>query len=303
MPSPRSITLILTRSRRLLLEPDPDRSPVPAIFQRVDEKVGQQLAELERVAADQSRARLVLDADSAALRERAKRGLHLLDQGDELDRVARQGEALRLDPGQRHEVVEQVAHPRRLAEHDRDEALPGRRVHGLLVLQGFEETQQGSERCSKLVRGIGDEIDAHLLGGALLALVGETDQPAAVGQRRDAQLPGAAELAEAHQFDPDRLVAAVAGQMFGRGRMADGEADVGADDMIAEQRPRRLVGDRRRGGRARAAAAPRTPRTDRPRQAPLSPPPCPCRSLFPRATSQAGTALPFRSPSAALYAY
>ncbi len=96
----------------------------------------------------------------------------------------------------------------------------------------------------QLVAGIGDEIDPHLLGGAGLALVGEADQPAAVGQRRDHHLPGPAELAEPDQLDPHRRrrrpsparCSAAAGW-----RMARRTSD--ALDMVAEQRPGRRVGD------------------------------------------------------------
>ena len=82
------------------------------------------------------------------------------------------------------------------------------------------------------------------------------------GKRRDAHLPGPAELAEADQLDPDRRRAAVAGERLGRGRVADGEADVRALDMGAEQQPWPPRWRSARAGRARPAAAPRTPRAD-----------------------------------------
>ena len=57
-------------------------------------------------------------------------------------------------------------------------------------------------------------------------------------------LPGPAELAKPDQLDPHRLAAVlVAGEMLGRGRVADGEPHVATFDMRAEQIPRRLIGD------------------------------------------------------------
>jgi hypothetical protein len=71
---------------------------------------------------------------AALLDQAAERIVHLLDQQDEVDRIPGHRVALRLDARQRHEVVDQVAHPRRLVEHHLQEAgrgSSGRRRHPL----------------------------------------------------------------------------------------------------------------------------------------------------------------------------
>ena len=87
--------------------------------------------------------------------------------------------------------------------------------------------------------GVGDEIGAHLLGGAGLAEVGEPDEAAAVGQRRGGQrpLPVAAAEATSSVFI-GTLLARGTKQQFGGRRVSDRQADVGALDVAAEQAER-----------------------------------------------------------------
>ncbi len=132
-------------------------------------------------------------------------------------------------------------HPAGLVEHDLEE--PGAEalvLGGMVVLQGFEEAEQGGERGAKLVARIGDEIGPHLLGRMGLAAVDQADEAGAVLEEGGGHLPAALALAEADQFgagDPlARLAVARAHQPLGRGRVADGEPDVHPLDMLAKHR-------------------------------------------------------------------
>src|SRR6185436_9469108 len=51
--------------RPAILEPDPDRRLRAAIFERVDDQIGEHLRELVAVAADQGLAGAILDAQAA----------------------------------------------------------------------------------------------------------------------------------------------------------------------------------------------------------------------------------------------
>ena len=232
-----------------VLDPHPHRRIRAAIFERVHDQVAEQLDELRAIAQHIGRFGLALHRQRCAARrdQLGKAGAHLLDHRHDVDRIARRGEPVRLDPRQRHEIVDQAAHPRRLVQHDAKEAVASLGVSaGVGVLQGLDEAEDRGERRTQFVACIGDEIGAHLLGGAQLAEIGQPDQPAAVAQPAHDHRPGPARiLAEADQLRSARPAfpfGARARQLLGGGRMTDRKPDVLPFDMGAEQRARRVVG-------------------------------------------------------------
>ena len=58
-----------------------------------------------------------------------------------------------------------------------------------LLAQRLGIADERRQRRAQLVAGVGDEIDAHLLGGARLAAIDEADQARAVGEPRGAHQP------------------------------------------------------------------------------------------------------------------
>ena len=70
-----------------------------------------------------------------------------------------------------------------------------------LLAKRFGIADQGRERRAQLVARIGDEIDAHLLGGAGFAAVDEADQRGAVGERGGSHQPMPPRSAQAGQLD------------------------------------------------------------------------------------------------------
>jgi hypothetical protein len=155
-----------------------------AIFQRIDEQIAQHLRELGTVAGDDRWPGSILHHQirAAFVDQLAQARPCLLDQRQQVDRIGGNCESFRLDPRQRHQIVDEAAHALCLAEHDLEESLArGRVAGGVLVLQRLEEADQRRQRGAQFVAGIGDEVDAHLLGGAGLAEIAETDEAAAVG--------------------------------------------------------------------------------------------------------------------------
>ncbi len=147
-----------------------------------------------------------------------------------------------LDPRQRDQVVDQPLHPPRLARHDAQEARADRRLVGAVgILERLDEADQAGERRAQFVAGVGDEIDAHPLGRARRAMIAEPHQPRRLAERQHGQRPHPVRIAEPDQLDAAAGMA-FAGEQVGRGRVADREADVVVDDMLAEHRDRRGIG-------------------------------------------------------------
>ena len=128
----------------------------------------------------------------------------------------------------------------------RAEAAPQCRRRSAPVLgQRFGIANDGRQRGAQFVAGVGDEIGAHPLGRAQRRAVGQPDQPRSVG-KRPAQAPRPVGRA-----DPDQLDVGLAARQdrIERQRMADGEAQVAANDAApSRSRPpdwRRVPGRRR----------------------------------------------------------
>ena len=108
----------------------------------------------------------------------------LADDGGEVDLAGGADVGLHLDAGKGQEVVDQAAHARTLVVHDLQEALARRGILAGGALQGLDEANEGGERGAQLVAGIGNEVDADLLGAALLGKVVEDEGD---GRRRGLQ--------------------------------------------------------------------------------------------------------------------
>jgi hypothetical protein len=227
------------------LRPHRDRAGA-AVADGVADEVVEQLVDLDPVGEDRWKPGRDLAPDRAA----AAGGLALrvphrfVDEGRKIHLVGWRREALRLDPRQRDQVFDHPLHPPRLVVDDRGEAPAGLAIElPILVVECLGIAEDGGERRAQLVAGIGDEIDPHALGGMGLAAIGEADEARAVGKQGDAHHPAPLGAADSDQLD---LVAAGRrlAEPLERDRVADGEADVLADDMLAQHRPRRRIGDR-----------------------------------------------------------
>ena len=127
--------------------------------------------------------------------------------------------------------------------NDREKSLARVAVDLLgLLAQSLGIADQRRQRSPQLVAGIGDEIDAHLLGRARLAAVDEADQVGAAGKRRDSHQPVPARSAQARQLDrfgaPSRPL-----ERLERGGVGDHLVERRAVDRVAEQCAGRGVGD------------------------------------------------------------
>ena len=110
----------------------------------------------------------------------------MADDRHQINMVDRADMRLHLDAAQRHEIIDQTAHPAGLLVHDLKEAVARRLIVAGGTLQGFDEAGERGQRRAQLVAGIGDEIHADAVGAAALAEVvkGEDDELAARPTRR-----------------------------------------------------------------------------------------------------------------------
>ena len=109
-----------------------------------------------------------------------------------------------------------------------------------LVGEGFGIAEDRRERRAQLVAGVGDEIDAHLLGRHRGRAVGHPDQHRIAVEPAHVEAPRPAKLADAGHVD---IVGSPGEDMLQRLRMPDREAHVAAHDSAAEQLARRDVGE------------------------------------------------------------
>ena len=98
-----------------------------------------------------------------------------------------------VEPRQPQQVLDQPLHARRMALDDLEEALPGVGVVGL-VEQGLGVALDGGERRAQLVRDVGDEVAADLIGALEVGDVVQHEDRAAAGRddRRQRGPPGRA---------------------------------------------------------------------------------------------------------------
>ena len=166
-----------------------------------------------------------------------------------------------LDAAERHQVVDQPAHPPRLARHDGQEPVARRRIIAGVMLKGLDVADDRRERRAKLMAGVRDEIRAHPLGAARARPVLELDdrtrlvaRPAFGRQETGAGLEGAVpslvggefeRVLQAvgqrgvHRFDesrrPDRLGEMRSGletrQSLVRGAVGEGDEARAGDDQ------------------------------------------------------------------------
>jgi hypothetical protein len=129
-----------------------------------------------------------------------------------------------------------------LVEHHLQEPRPHRRIVARLVAQRLDEAEDRGERGAQFVARIGDEIDAHPLGGIIAGLVDQVDDPRPVGRFAGAHFPALVGRAEPDEFDRMlRRRRCGGGQPIRGGGVADRDAHVLADDMPPEQRQRGVV--------------------------------------------------------------
>ena len=153
-----------------------------------------------------------------------------------------------LDARQRHQVVDQARHARRLVLHDLEEALARRRVLVGRAAQGLDEADQRRERRAQLVADIGDEIGAHAVDALDHGQVLERDDRGrAVGQRLGQGLDARAQdaLDRRRQGELDVARGAVLERAFGgveHRRVAQERGEAAADRRAAEQVARREIG-------------------------------------------------------------
>ena len=91
--------------------------------------------------------------------------------------------------------------------------------------------------------GVGDEIDPHPLGGIIAGLVDQVDDAPAVAGFPGAHFPALVGGAQANELDRAIRCGGRGPEPGGGGGVADRHAHVLADDMLAEQRARGVIGE------------------------------------------------------------
>ena len=224
-------------------QPDGDRRARTAIFGAVADKIMEQLRNLGAVPLNHRHIVRNLGDDVTAARAQilATGYEHLLDQRGEFDLCRGQAIFVRFDAGERHQVIDQLLHPPGFILKDRQEPPACLGIApGVGILQGFDKPEDGGERCPQFMARIGDEIAAHALGGIGAALVGQMNEQSLRARHsidgNDLHRPTLVARAEADNIDLHRLLQRLlAGESFRRRRVADGDAHILADDMVAEQ--------------------------------------------------------------------
>ena len=130
-------------------------------------------------------------------------GPHLLHQLEQVDGVARRVEPLRLDPRQRHQILDELLHPLALAVHQAEEADPD-----LGILAPVSSSWRVSMKPSTVASGVRSSWLAlatkstRIRSAAIASLRScEVDEPGAVRQRRDRHQPPPLGLADSDDLD------------------------------------------------------------------------------------------------------
>src|SRR6185369_4202292 len=124
--------------------------------------------------------------------------------------------------------------------HDAEEALAGMAIIArFAVFQRLDKTDQGGKRRPEFMTGIGDEIDAHLLGDIAARAIRETYQPAILAEIVNVKFPMAVGFPDPDQFDRTAIGPC---KPFGSGWVANGEPDIFANDMSTQQAARGFIG-------------------------------------------------------------
>ena len=161
-----------------------------AIFHCIIDQVADHLPQLAAIAANEDPISRAADLHTGGIANFAR---DLAHQGDHIDRIGGNGMLDRLDPRQRHQILDQRLHALRLALDDAEKALAGRKVvAGLGIGQGFDIAEDRRQRRAQFMAGIGDKIGVRARHADLDRGVLQGDQPGAVIEHVAGQIPDAA---------------------------------------------------------------------------------------------------------------
>jgi hypothetical protein len=206
MPGPSSRTLTLASSPEIG-DVDPDLTAALAVFDRVLDQVLHQPQQFVAVAGDGDGVlrHVELQRHLALACHQYERIQDLAGNAREVDRRLRREMGAQFDAREREQVIDQACHAQALLTHDRQEAVAGGGIVASRPLQGLDEAEHGRQRRAQFVAGIGDEVDAHALGHALLAQILEGQEhgpaPAAAGKCGDMDAEGTLDRHALDQFD------------------------------------------------------------------------------------------------------
>ncbi len=212
-----------------------------AVFHGIVDKVADQLFQLLAIAAHQH---LAFGQDEVEPIQAVGPGAiagRLHGQQDEVDFLAGLIVLFRLDPRERHQIVDQRLQAPRLAQ---DGSVELARLFGrqnlCFVLQRFHIADDRGQRRAQFVAGIGDEIGMGTADVRLRCAVDQLDQAIALVDGLAGHLPVASWAGQPLNGD---AAATAPGEQVDRDRMAKGDARILPDYMAADRLARGGIGD------------------------------------------------------------